>query len=189
MAKTKTTSFKESDLLAKGYRKNLDGSYSPPALKSAYIKDLKERNAKIEIKEVVNSNKDFIIGGKFPITLDVSPIGKPRMTQRDKWLNPPRKPVKLYWEYKENLLKEAYLKQFKMLERGLHITFVLPMPHSWSHIKKTQMDKTPHQSKPDTDNVLKGVQDCLCESDSHIWDIRITKIWGQYGRIVINEMA
>lgn len=196
MAKTKTGfKFKESDLLAKGYRQNPDGSYSPPALKSAYIKSLKENEAnspskkeKQYIKEIVSINRDFIIGGKYPITLDIVPIGKPRMTQQDKWLNPPRKAVKLYWGYKENLLKESHLKGFELKECGMHITFVIPMPHSWNHIKKTQMDKTPHQSKPDGDNCLKALQDCLCKSDSHIWDVRITKIWGQYGRIVINEI-
>ena len=184
----KGTHWDESMLISKGYIKQKDGGFHPPPIKSKFIKSLKDK-PKVETKEIININTDFIIAGKYPITLDITPIGKPRMTQQDKWLKPPRKPVKLYWEYKENLLKEAHLKGFEMRECNLHITFVLPMPHSWSHIKKTQMDKTPHQSKPDTDNILKGIQDCLCKSDSHIWDVRITKIWGRYGRIIINEIS
>ncbi len=174
-------------LLDKGYTQNPDGSLAPPKLKSAFINSLK-KNEKVVVKQVVNKNDDFVVSGEFPVTLMVTPIGKPRMTQRDKWLNPPRKPVKLYWEFKDALAKEAMLKGFKIPSSSFHVTFVLPMPMSWSQSKKAQMNNTPHQQKPDNDNMMKAFKDCLCEDDSYVWDYRITKIWGEYGKIIINQI-
>ena len=153
---------------------------------SPFIEAVKNPALKIAVKEVVNVNSSFVIKSKYPITLDITPIGKPRMTQRDKWLNPPRKPVKLYWEFKDKLKSEVNIKEFVIPESNFHVTFILPMPNSWSGKKRGQMDKTPHQSKPDNDNMMKAFKDCLCDNDSHIWDYRITKLWGVSGRIIIN---
>ena len=35
--------------------------------------------------------------------------------------------------------------------------------------------------------MLKALMDALYDDDSHIWDCRITKIWGEKGQIIIEE--
>jgi len=181
------TTWKADDILKKRYVENPDGSYSPIPLKSKFVQELKKKPV-IEgdtYYEQVTSPKTFT-GEK--ITLNVTPMGKPRMTQRDKWLKPPRKPIAQYWKYKDELIAESALNGFKLPESGFHVTFILPMPNSWTDKKRNQMNNSPHQSKPDVDNMVKGLKDCLCESDSHIWDYRITKLWGTHGKIIINEI-
>jgi Holliday junction resolvase RusA-like endonuclease len=39
------------------------------------------------------------------------------------------------------------------------------------------------------DNFIKGLFDAVFEEDSHIWDCRMTKIWGTKGAIEIRELA
>lgn len=43
--------------------------------------------------------------------------------------------------------------------------------------------------KPDFDNMMKALMDALYEDDAHIWDSRVTKLWGEKGQIVIGEIA
>jgi Holliday junction resolvase RusA-like endonuclease len=50
------------------------------------------------------------------------------------------------------------------------------------------MDGKPHQSKPDKDNLEKALMDALFTDDSHIWDSRVTKLWGKEGQIIIKEI-
>ena len=113
----------------------------------------------------------------FPIT----PVAKPRMTQRDKWAKRPA--VQKYWEYKDKV------REYKITlpDNGYHIIFTLPMPMSWSDKKKSKMNGKPHQVRPDKDNLEKGLLDAIFEEDSHIWDGRVTKLWGYVGSIEIME--
>lgn len=59
-------------------------------------------------------------------TLSVTPLGKPRMTQRDKW-NPTPATLR-YRSYKDEL---NWLFKDKVSPR-LHLVFGIPMPQSWS---------------------------------------------------------
>ncbi len=52
----------------------------------------------------------------------ITPVGKPRMTRRDKWKQRP--PVMRYRMFCD----EARLHGIQVPESGAHITFVLPMP-------------------------------------------------------------
>ncbi len=72
-------------------------------------------------------------------------------------------------------------------EAGYHITFVIPMPQSWSKKKRAQHAGKPHQQKPDKDNLEKALLDAVFDEDSHVWDGRVTKIWGEKGQIIIEE--
>lgn len=74
-------------------------------------------------------------------------------------------------------------------ESYAHVTFVIPMPKSWSKKKRAEMDGKPHQSKPDKDNLEKALMDALFTDDSHIWDSRVTKLWGETGKIIIREIT
>jgi hypothetical protein len=42
----------------------------------------------------------------------VTPMGKPRMTQRDKWLNPPRVPITKYRLVKQGIEAYALMHKF-----------------------------------------------------------------------------
>ena len=74
-----------------------------------------------------------------------------------------------------------YKKKKPTGERDLHLEL-------WSKKKKHEMDGKPHQSRPDKDNLEKALLDAIYEEDSHVWDSRVTKVWGYYGAIVIDDM-
>lgn len=177
----------EDWLLEKGYSKNPDGSWQPPSVKSAYIKQQKEKvdipAPNIDIPIATRTFCDYGYAQKPLAVFDVTPIGKPRMTQRDKWGK--RKNVQNYWRYKDALLLQAKNQNFVMPESGYHIIAVIPVPHSWKESKKHQMIGSPHKQKPDKDNIEKGILDALLEEDSGVWDGRITKYWGRAGQILI----
>ena len=113
---------------------------------------------------------------------DIVPVTKPRMTQRDKWKRRPA--VLKYFAYRD----EVKLNGINVPEMGTHITFVMPMPKSWSKKKKAEHLGEAHQQKPDVDNLTKALLDAIYEDDAHVWDIRTTKIWGEVGRIIIEGM-
>ena len=112
---------------------------------------------------------------------DITPIGKPRMTQRDRWHKRPA--TAAYWSYKA----QVRLLGIELPESGYHITFVIPMPQRWSKKKRAQPAGPPHQQKPDKDNLEKALLDAVFDEDSHVWDGRVTKIWGERGRIIIED--
>ncbi len=119
---------------------------------------------------------------KPPKIYKITPVPAPRMTRRDKWLKPARPEVARYRAFSE----ECFLRGVKLKASGCHVIFVLPMPDGWSKKKKLEMDGEPHQQVPDSDNLLKALQDAIFKTDSHIWDIRITKLWGIEGSIIIH---
>lgn len=49
------------------------------------------------------------------------------------------------------------------------------------------MAYTPHMQKPDKDNLEKALLDCVFEEDSHVWDGRVSKLWGWTGAIIITN--
>ena len=103
----------------------------------------------------------------------IQPMGKPRMTRADKWKKRP-----------EVMRYRAFCDHVRLLGVSLpeaysHVTFILPMPKSWSNKKRAQMNGKPHQGKPDLDNLMKSLMDALFEDDTHIWDSRITKLCGE----------
>lgn len=111
---------------------------------------------------------------------NIIPVAKPRMTRRDKWKR--RDCVLRYRVFCDEVRLDNIT-----LEPGYHVTFVLPMPAGWSHKKREQMNGKPHQQKPDKDNLEKALPDACFTDDSHIWDGRVTKIWGKTGKIFIHH--
>lgn len=111
---------------------------------------------------------------------EITPVPKPRMTQRDKWK---KRPVVLRYL--------AFCDECRSLgvtvpESGAHIVFNMPMPTSWSKKKKTEMLGRPHQQRPDIDNLSKALFDAVYSDDSTIWDVRTTKLWAETGSIEIS---
>ena len=116
---------------------------------------------------------------------DIDPVAKPRMTQRDRWKK--RDCVNNYYGFKDLIVLQANQKGLQSLPDSIeHLIFVIPMPESWSQKKKNEYEGSPHKQRPDLDNMLKSVQDCLCKEDKHIWQIKhLSKIWGKTGKILI----
>jgi len=108
----------------------------------------------------------------------IVPIGKPRMTQRDRWK---QRPVVLRYHAFKDLCREWNVE----LSDHFRVIFVIPMPKSWSKKKKAAHDGQPHRAKPDIDNVLKALMDAVLEDDSHVWSVRASKRWGYEGKIKI----
>ncbi|MGQ0329406.1 RusA family crossover junction endodeoxyribonuclease [Citrobacter portucalensis] len=115
---------------------------------------------------------------EYPIT----PVGKPRMTCADKWKKRPE--VLRYRAFCD----EVRLQGIELPESDAHVTFILPMPASWSKKKRADFNGKPHQIKPDFDNMMKALMDAIYENDAHIWDARVSKLWGETGRIIIEEL-
>lgn len=119
------------------------------------------------------------------ITFDITPIAKPRMTQRDKWKK--RDIVVKYWKYKDNLKWLCLLNKW-IPQDELDVEFILPMPKYWSETKKISMNGQPHKQRPDLDNLVKGFQDALLKEDSHIHTyLKTKKEWGRLGQIKVKR--
>jgi Holliday junction resolvase RusA-like endonuclease len=113
--------------------------------------------------------------------LKITPVAKPRMTRRDVWSK--RLCVSKYYRFKDKLIKLAKEKRFKLAD-SYKVEFLMPMPASWSISKKVLMSGKPHQSRPDLDNLLKAVNDCLLKEDSTVWFVEASKIWWDEGKII-----
>lgn len=112
-------------------------------------------------------------------TYPITPVPKPRMTRRDKWMKRPQ--VLQYRAFKD----ECRLRGVRLPKGSYHVIFVLPMPKSWSEKKRKQMHGQPHRQTPDKDNLEKALLDALHTDDSAVWDGWATKVWGYEGRICI----
>ena len=102
------------------------------------------------------------------------------MTKRDRWARRPA--VVRYFQYRDNI-RAAW--GGREVPAELRLVFVMPMPKSWSNKKRLLMNGTPHQQKPDIDNMIKAVLDALCEEDRFIYDVHATKFWGENGILSI----
>ena len=68
------------------------------------------------------------------VLIPITPVGKPRMTRRDKWMVRPC--VKKYRDYSDVLKLHAIHFQ---KSSSLFIRFEMPMPNSWSKKKKVKI--------------------------------------------------
>ena len=111
----------------------------------------------------------------------IDPVAKPRMTQSDKWKKRPA--TTKYWAFKDKVEELG----ITLSSSGSHVTFHVPVPKSWSKKKQKEFIGQPHIQRPDVDNYVKSLMDAIYEDESHIWDIRITKVWSRVGMITIEE--
>src|SRR5690606_19230936 len=82
---------------------------------------------------------------------------------------------------------ECRLKRVELPSGGACITFVLPMPKSWSRKKMMEMCGKPHRQKPDLDNLAKALMDAVHDDDAGIWSMSLAKVWGFKGQIRIES--
>lgn len=112
--------------------------------------------------------------------LDITPVGKPRMTQRDKWKVRP--PVQRYRDFCDEL--RLQLPGYE-LGISLNIKFYIAMPKSWSKKKRAEMNGTYHDQKPDVDNLAKAFMDAFKSEDKHVAVLHAEKYWAEHGSIEV----
>jgi len=107
------------------------------------------------------------------ITIPVPPMGKPRMTQRDRWAQ--RDCVVRYRAYCDAI--REHLPSGIACSGTVNWRAYFPIPESWSKKRKTETAGKPHTQKPDRDNIDKGLLDCLFRDDSIVWRGTLEKYW------------
>lgn len=112
----------------------------------------------------------------------IKPVPKPRMTIRDR-RGDKRPCVARYHAFKD----ACRLLGVNLPLSGYHVVFVMPMPKSWSKSKREAFYLTPHQQRPDKDNLEKALLDAVYGEDCKVWDGRVSKIWGINGEIIIRS--
>ena len=117
------------------------------------------------------------------ISVEIRPVPKPRMTGKSAIYSDT---AKRYYSWKDEL--NLLVGNFRC-GHELSLVFTMPMPKSWSKAKRAAMDTTPHQQKPDIDNLIKAVLDALYEDDSCVWNISAAKFWGTEGQIQIINLV
>lgn len=110
--------------------------------------------------------RQFVVPGK--------PVGKPRMTQRDKWQKRPC--VLRYREFCDRC-RAAAGELPAVPPARLHLVAFLPMPKSWSTKKREQLLGRGCRDKPDYDNLAKSVGDALFGNDATIYHGTTEKYW------------
>ena len=108
------------------------------------------------------------------LIIKITPMGKPRMTQRDRWKKRPR--VLRYNAFKDTLRLSTIGKLPKDPSRLSWIAY-LPIPASWPKKKKSEMAGKLHRQRPDRDNIDKAILDTLFKEDSGIASGMIEKRW------------
>ena len=108
--------------------------------------------------------------------LYVTPVPKPRMTQRDKWKK--RNCVLNYYSFKDNL--KLYFGNETLLPKNITICSwiaYLPFPKSYSEKKRYELSGCPHTLKPDKDNIEKAIFDSLFTKDQFVYAGFGIKYW------------
>ncbi|NQT40251.1 MAG: RusA family crossover junction endodeoxyribonuclease [Planctomycetes bacterium] len=123
-----------------------------------------------------NGGLEFIVFG--------APIGKPRMTQRDKWKK--RKCVLQYREWCDRVrrLVDGHVPSPELVE-DLNWTAYFEPPISWPKKRRVAAMGQRHRKVPDRDNIDKAVLDCLFKNDSAIATGRIEKWWDWRARLEV----
>ena len=123
----------------------------------------------------------------FCFAMRCNPMGKPRMTQRDKWQ---KRPVVIrYREFcdclRERAAKVGFNPEWDCF--AVKVKAYICMPASWSKKKKERMNGKLVRTKPDWDNVGKAVCDALFKEDAVLGGGSCWKRWCANGdqRLVI----
>src|SRR3990167_5593278 len=127
------------------------------------------------VQGAVMATRTFIIEG--------TPVGAPRMTQRDKWAQRPC--VMRYRAWKDRARAAAGKLPEPDAIENLSWLAVFSPPARWSKKKREAAIGTLHRSKPDRDNLDKSVLDALFADDSGIAMGTIEKRWGIAERLEV----
>lgn len=108
-------------------------------------------------------------------TIKLQPIGKPRMTRRDKWAKRPS--VVRYRAWAGEARRQVKPLSLPANPLRLKIVAYFEMPKSWSKAKRAELAGQPHRQKPDWDNVAKAVQDIFWTDDQVVAEGHVLKFW------------
>jgi Holliday junction resolvase RusA-like endonuclease len=126
----------------------------------------------------------------------VMPMGAVRMNRRTMFSKSGRASAERYFAFKDALGQQVYdaiaAGRFRLVDLERHVwwKFYLPMPASLSAKKRAATANTGLRKRPDFDNLVKAVYDSLLEDDSHVWDVRATKLWSahEFGYIEVHRL-
>ena len=118
----------------------------------------------------------------FSFAVRCVPMGKPRMTQRDKWMQRPV--VMRYRRYCDRIRAAAKRKNFNPNWNcyAIKINAYLPLRASWSKKKKLKLVGCLMRNRPDFDNICKGILDSLFKEDSVLGGGSCWKYWCEPGQ-------
>jgi Holliday junction resolvase RusA-like endonuclease len=113
-----------------------------------------------------------------------TPLGKPRMTRRDKWAR--RACVVRYRDWADKVRDIAGAVPPAESVRRLSWIATFEPPKSWSARKREAAIGMLHRSKPDRDNIDKAILDALYpDGDAAIAAGTVEKRWGAIASLVI----
>ncbi len=101
------------------------------------------------------------------------PVPKPRMTQRDKWKQRPCVMEFFVWRDVVQATVNGRLDD----HTRLRVEFFLPFPRSMTKKHRADLLATPHHQKPDLDNLVKALMDCLFVEDCQVSSLCAEKFW------------
>jgi Endodeoxyribonuclease RusA len=116
-----------------------------------------------------------------------APVPAPRMTKAAAWDLRPG--VLAYKTFCKEVRRRHVLIEYGAPVR---LEFFLAMPPSWSDSEKQATDHMPHLSKPDCDNLVKGLFDAVFYKkqggDSHCWAFLATARWALESHFIITPI-
>ena len=116
--------------------------------------------------------------------IDITPIPAPRQNRADRWK---KRPVVLRYRAYSDALRQACLAADFVLGEAIYMEFHFPIPPSWSKKKKNKLLGKPKKSRPDTDNLAKGLMDSLLPENCKVWHIEAKKFWSETGFIILEN--
>ncbi len=126
-----------------------------------------------------------------PKTYLLEPVPAPRMTRAAAWSKSPG--VVRYKAFRDEVKRRGI-----ELPVPFAVEFYLPMHKSWSSLTGetkvlgAHMNGQPHYSKPDADNLLKGLIDAVYYKrkggDAHVHSFCVTKRWSVEGHFIVRPV-
>lgn len=108
-------------------------------------------------------------------------MAKPRQTRRDK--HSPSKAVQRYRNWADEVRLRKVPEAMGSCNR---VTFMVPMPRTWTPVRKQRAAYTPHTQTPDLDNMVKALLDaCMPDGDQTVWSVWATKLWSWEPLIIV----
>lgn len=120
---------------------------------------------------------------RMQIVIPGAAVGKPRMTQRDKWAKRPE--VMRYRAWADLVRLHARRLPDAAKIKSLSWSAYFAPPPSWSRRRAQEAIGELHRAKPDRDNIDKAILDTLFDEDSGIAAGHIEKRWDVQARLVI----
>jgi Holliday junction resolvase RusA-like endonuclease len=112
--------------------------------------------------------------------IPIIPMGAVRTTQKQKFVD---ERAKRYLSYKQQIawLIKQHIHRPSDNPILVDVTFYMPIPSSWSGKKKERYNGQIHKSKPDIDNLIKGLFDSLnkiaWKDDNLVYEVHSKKVY------------